>query len=802
MSSSRPRTALARPDTAAWAPFSVGAIGGAVVALIALAASLLPYRSVFAGNDWLMIAALTGGSTILAAALVMAIGELAQQRRFSARRGVVVGVLAQLAGFVAGLVTLSTQFARPIPNPALPWRVRARTITDFYATLTSDGMTAAYEGHPPVVTTPGILWLMGLLTLMLSLVYLTTIVLVRTPVIALVVALLAASVPLILIGINNASVVWIVSAAALAGALLTTRVRALDQQAPRRPATIPGSLAGVGVSLLAATLVAVFVTSTVTMPRPTLSFLPGKTVGLTLSLGEDLRVPVPRPVFEVRTTGAAPYLRIGTLTALADGTWLPDPVDDQPATGVPAWMDTETPRSRPVEITPLAAAQSYAPVPYPIAAFAGLNSDWYVLSQNLTLRNEGAPLGNAPYSALQLLIEPTRDEMVAAVAAPPQFETPNLSLDLDQPPGIISIVENGVERSVEPGDPGYDEIARRFGSGIPERFRALAQEITEEASSDVEKAQSIERYLRTNFRYSLATPVEQGFDGSDIAATEQFLDVGAGYCVHFASAFTLMARSAGLPTRIVVGYLPGTLTGTDGDMRTYQVFSDQAHSWPEVHFEGIGWVAFEPTATIGGPTTFTNPTDAASEPTPTPTASATPTATPSPTPTPTQSIAPAPGNGGSAFLGVLHTIAQVLGWVLLALLVLALPALWRRARRHQRTRLMTSADAHAAADASWQEVRDTLVDAGLPAPDGETIRQFGTRMRSSGVSAELVAEYTATLEAAAYRPAGDAGELASLTRQVHAAIIATTSRGARRRAVFAPRSLLRGSPRNRPSAEH
>ena len=58
--------------------------------------------------------------------------------------------------------------------------------------------------------------------------------------------------------------------------------------------------------------------------------------------------------------------------------------------------------------------------------------------------------------------------------------------------------------------------------------------------------------------YSLDAPVEEGFDGSGAEAVAQFLEVREGYCVHFASAFALMARTLDMPSRIVVGYLPGT----------------------------------------------------------------------------------------------------------------------------------------------------------------------------------------------------------------------------------------------------
>ena len=75
--------------------------------------------------------------------------------------------------------------------------------------------------------------------------------------------------------------------------------------------------------------------------------------------------------------------------------------------------------------------------------------------------------------------------------------------------------------------------------------------------------------------------------------------------MHFAGAFALMARTLGMPSRIVVGFLPGEFTGDTVDgQRVAEVTTGQLHAWPEVYFEGVGWVAFEPTKSLGTPTRF------------------------------------------------------------------------------------------------------------------------------------------------------------------------------------------------------
>lgn len=68
-----------------------------------------------------------------------------------------------------------------------------------------------------------------------------------------------------------------------------------------------------------------------------------------------------------------------------------------------------------------------------------------------------------------------------------------------------------------------------------------------------------------------------------------------GYCDYFASAMAVMARSLGIPSRVVSGYSTGTLDPACG---TYEVRQENAHSWPELFFPAYGWVRFEPTPSL------------------------------------------------------------------------------------------------------------------------------------------------------------------------------------------------------------
>ena len=95
-----------------------------------------------------------------------------------------------------------------------------------------------------------------------------------------------------------------------------------------------------------------------------------------------------------------------------------------------------------------------------------------------------------------------------------------------------------------------------------------------------------------NFTYS---PTVQGGHSND--AVINFLSIRKGYCEQFSGTFATMARSLGLPTRVVVGFTEGQLR-SDG---LYHITGSDAHAWDEVCFDGYGWVLFDPTPGRGAP---------------------------------------------------------------------------------------------------------------------------------------------------------------------------------------------------------
>ncbi len=114
-----------------------------------------------------------------------------------------------------------------------------------------------------------------------------------------------------------------------------------------------------------------------------------------------------------------------------------------------------------------------------------------------------------------------------------------------------------------------------------EEIKKLAEEITEGARNDYEKARMIEEYLKKNYRY--------GPENFSNAPVYEFLFVKKkGICKHFASAFVMLCRSVNLPARMVFGYLARPVEYNQ------TVFASQAHAWAEVKFDA-GWIEFDPT---------------------------------------------------------------------------------------------------------------------------------------------------------------------------------------------------------------
>jgi transglutaminase-like putative cysteine protease len=124
---------------------------------------------------------------------------------------------------------------------------------------------------------------------------------------------------------------------------------------------------------------------------------------------------------------------------------------------------------------------------------------------------------------------------------------------------------------------------------VPERVISLAHQITASQSIPYDRAKAIETYLR-DYPYTLDLPEPP----SERDIVDYFLfDLQRGYCDYYASSMVVLARAAGLPARLAIGFASGIY---DPESAQYVVSAADAHSWPEIYFSEIGWVEFEPTA--------------------------------------------------------------------------------------------------------------------------------------------------------------------------------------------------------------
>lgn len=124
----------------------------------------------------------------------------------------------------------------------------------------------------------------------------------------------------------------------------------------------------------------------------------------------------------------------------------------------------------------------------------------------------------------------------------------------------------------------------------------LAAQVTKDATNDMGRVLAVVQHLRDSFAYEL-----YHLDFLNPEGCLQLINRGSGSCTHFSSIATLMLRRMGIPTRIAAGYV--AREPLTGDQRGWLVRERDGHAWIEVHFKGLGWLAFDPTpgdATVGG----------------------------------------------------------------------------------------------------------------------------------------------------------------------------------------------------------
>jgi transglutaminase-like putative cysteine protease len=266
-----------------------------------------------------------------------------------------------------------------------------------------------------------------------------------------------------------------------------------------------------------------------------------------------------RPVLAVRTTDPDPgYLRMTALDQF-DGTsfspsTLQEPPEAQVTRGIPAPIV-----SGPVRVVQVAVQSldvPWLPLPTQVTS-VDVQGDWRY-----------DPASNTVFSAR------TSTQGLVYTA---QFVHPRPSAA-------------ALEQAIQP-DPAM-QVYTKLPS-IPQSVRDLTARVIADANTPFDRAIAIQRFLTSPpFEYDLNV---SGSDSTN-ALADFLLKTHRGFCQQYAAAMAVMARIAGIPSRVAVGFT----RGEPGPNHTYIVSTHDAHAWPELDFGGFGWVPFEPTPRADG----------------------------------------------------------------------------------------------------------------------------------------------------------------------------------------------------------
>ncbi len=462
--------------------------------------------------------------------------------------------------------------------------------------------------------------------------------------------------------------------------------------ADRRRRLLPARVAGLGVAAAGATVLALLVQLVLPVPYvEDAGAAPGPLFGAgvdpLIRLGQNLRQGADTPVLSYTTTSTQPvYLRLAVLERFSGTTWRPNDADG----------------NRDLLRPPAAAGLSTAAVT-PVTTRVSAASPGSI--------TERLPL---PYPA-------------TSVQVPGRFAWDERGLTLVRRVDVTPVTDYTVQsndvrataaqlRAATSPSPAGDDQSLDLPATVPGRITSTAAAWTKGAATPYAEALAIQNHLTsTDFRYDEATPAQQNYNGDGLAVIDKFLQVKAGYCIHYASTMAVMARVLKIPARVVVGYQPGVREA--GPTARFAVSSNDLHAWPELYFAGIGWTRFEPTPGRGDVPAYAplpSSAAAASADPKASQASATPSAAPS-----TAANDPATGDPARTARETATAWLQALGIGALVVVVLLLPGTARVLRRRRRFGRFPDPGT---AGLAWREVLDTAADLGVPLPVGASPR--------------------------------------------------------------------------------
>ncbi|MEO7121979.1 MAG: DUF3488 and transglutaminase-like domain-containing protein [Lacisediminihabitans sp.] len=482
-------------------------------------------------------------------------------------------------------------------------------------------------------------------------------------------------------------------------------------------------------------------------------------VNPTIDLGKDLASSVNSSALVYSTSSGHPeYLRMVTLDRFSGADWAPRAPKQSRSHGMnafaaPAGLSGQVARTKETTKITIGDLRSpWLPLPYPTSSVTGLWGDWYWESDTLAASSPTVGIENQIYQVASLTVQPTPEQLTAAGSTVPA---------------------------------GFDKYLA-LPSKLPKIISDTAQKVAGGEQGSYAKAIALQQYfLSGSFTYSVQAPVKEGYDGTSMDVVAKFLQVRSGYCVHFASAMAVMARSLGIPARIGVGFQPGSVMKSDGSNRTrYNVTAHDLHAWPELYFADIGWVRFEPTPGRGAVPDYAD-LNVAGVPAPLSPAQLAAQSATSPAP------ATAPTGRGNQLsdisVGTSRTAQSLSTWIwvgiafIALLLLLLLPALRRRFVRAARLRAATAGEA-------WTEILATAEDLGLRMSPALTPRQTALEL-APAAAGEQLDRLRRALERESFASSGSPGIDPEDVRFVTARLYADATKSRRLVARVAPVSV-------------
>ncbi len=232
---------------------------------------------------------------------------------------------------------------------------------------------------------------------------------------------------------------------------------------------------------------------------------------------------------------------------------------------------------------------------------------WFRVSTPL-----GAPSGSGTVESQQEIVQSfiivrEQPNLIFAAYRPTDIyiTAENISVDTGDGFRAPEPLKAGMTYSVVSRRPDFDpDLLRRASTRYPAdiqqrylqlpnnisgRVRNLAGRLTDPYDNTYDKAIALNNHLLSEYPYNFFPPPHK--PGAEVVDTFLFED-REGFCEMYVSSFVVMARSLGIPARLVTGYGAGDYNPITN---YYEVRYSHAHSWAEVYFPEYGWVPFDPT---------------------------------------------------------------------------------------------------------------------------------------------------------------------------------------------------------------